>query len=236
MKAFRVSSLLTCSAIALALAAAAPTAKADSYSVTGSFPSTSTDFTDLSLSPVAQFNTSLGTLTGVTIELNASGASQTSITQNADVSGTFTFTELSDITLGSTDSSLNTAIGSLGESLSYSNGPITLGAGQTDNLGTVNLTGTPSTKDISSAYFSLFEGPGDLSFDATSSSGYSFIGGGNNQTATITNADIGGITVTYDYSVPPPPSVVPEPGTLVLFGTGLLLMAGLVRRKFHQSR
>jgi hypothetical protein len=42
--------------------------------------------------------------------------------------------------------------------------------------------------------------------------------------------DAGGYaTVTYDYN---PPSGTPEPGTLTLFGTGLLGLAGLVRRKF----
>jgi len=32
---------------------------------------------------------------------------------------------------------------------------------------------------------------------------------------------------------PPPPPQVPEPGSLVLYGTGLLGMAGIIRRKFR---
>lgn len=35
----------------------------------------------------------------------------------------------------------------------------------------------------------------------------------------------------YGYACTPPPSHVPEPGTLTLFGTGLLSIAGLLRRR-----
>lgn len=40
--------------------------------------------------------------------------------------------------------------------------------------------------------------------------------------------------ISASTAAPPPPPQVPEPGTLALFGTGLLAVAGAVRRRFGQ--
>jgi len=94
------------------------------------------------------------------------------------------------------------------------------------------MSGTPVTQTLNSGLGS-FIGLGNVTFDlaaiattTTSSTGGNFTAG------QITDAD-GGVTVTYDYS---PPPVIPEPGTLSLFGTGLLGLAGMLRYKFMKSR
>lgn len=50
---------------------------------------------------------------------------------------------------------------------------------------------------------------------------------------TLVNADIGGGSGQIDFG--PPPAATPEPGTLSLLGTGLLGVAGVVRRRFRMG-
>jgi CO dehydrogenase/acetyl-CoA synthase delta subunit len=62
------------------------------------------------------------------------------------------------------------------------------------------------------------------------------IGADINADAGIIDAglDIGGGNAVFTYSNPPaPPAAAPEPGTLSLMGTGLLGVAGVIRRKFR---
>jgi hypothetical protein len=48
------------------------------------------------------------------------------------------------------------------------------------------------------------------------------------------HGNLGGSTWTVNLTAPPP-SAIPEPGTLTLFGSGLLGLAGILRRKFAKS-
>jgi hypothetical protein len=245
MTTLRNTLLFTLTIAALALVVAVPVAMANTISYTTYIASTPTDFTNLALSPsVSKFNTSLGTLNSVTVKLNVSGSAATSVSEKSGTKGTFKVNESSKVTLGSTNSSLNTALNSLNETVTYSSAittlwnpadPVSPFYPASYNFGTVSLTGTAPTETINPTYFSLFEGAGTLILDASSVSGYSFQGGGNNQTATISNDDSGSVIVTYDYT-PGNPPVVPEPGTLTLFGTGLLGLAGALRYKFMKSR
>lgn len=237
MKAFRISSLLTCSAVALALVSAAPAALADSYTVSAQ----PTNFSGTSLD-VAQFNSSLGTLTSVDITLSGFGTTDITATETAGIPTSVT--ELyTDVALQLTDPNVNLTLDQSltgqplvdGSPISSFN-PLSIAAYGTYNSGSLNLAGTAAydlgiTDDLSG-----YVGNGDLVFYlagiANTTESFS---GGNLNTSQTTDAGAH-ITVTYNYTAPPPPSVVPEPGTLVLFGTGLLIMAGLVRRKFHQSR
>lgn len=65
--------------------------------------------------------------------------------------------------------------------------------------------------------------------------------GGTNENFGLVLADIGGGQANIDFPPPPPgggngnPAATPEPGTLSLMGTGLLGLAGVVRRKFRTA-
>jgi hypothetical protein len=236
MKTLRYSSIIALAIVALALLVAAPVAMASTITQYTYLASTPTDFTNTNLSPtVNQFNPGLGTLNSVTITLDVNGAAETSVTEDANASGNFQVTEESVVVLDSPDSSLDTAIGGLSEDLNYTSSILSLNPFQSIDLGVVSLTGTPVSENIAAAYLSLFVGGGTLTFDASSLSGFGFIGGGDNQTDSISNDDQGKVTITYDYTPGQPPTV-PEPGTLSMFGAGLLGLAGMLRYKFMKSR
>ena len=68
------------------------------------------------------------------------------------------------------------------------------------------------------------------------SGGSTFIGGGNNISAAFSITEGATLSITYDYTAAPPPpaAATPEPSSIVLLGSGVLSLAGLVRRRFTQ--
>lgn len=246
MKAFRISSLLTCSAVALAFVTAAPAALAGTLTVYGSptYPSSTSinEFNTPGQSiSVAQFDSSLGTLDSVEIILTGSASTifQAGLLgpgYSPVTSGTATinsFTNTTTLTLTGSSVNLNLTLSgtdSLGS-------PVVLSTSNTTYISPSAYDLNGSNDELFNSALSEFIGNGDLNFTLTGSAS-------NNANATISSGDIlavggttdAGPTVEAIYNYTPSPSVVPEPGTLVLFGTGLLIMAGLVRRKFHQSR
>ena len=90
--------------------------------------------------------------------------------------------------------------------------------------------------DVKVSGLGIFTGTSSLGFELNSST--QVFGGGTGGTLTTgqkNNASGGTISVTYNYSAPGPTPTVPEPGTLTMFGTGLLGLAGMLRYKFQRS-
>ena len=231
MKAFRNATL---SLAALALVAAVPTAQADSISYSATVPSTETDFGPDALT-VNQFHSSLGTLTKVIIQLNGGG--------NTDFVVTATNPD-SPTTLNELDPYVKLELTGLGisgtgvDKLTTSdpnvdlNGPVYVYFGTPYDTGLLSFTDPGYSKSLTSS-LSAFIGNGNLTYDlSTYTSLLSDIGGGEYTTGQTTYVDAQ-LEITYDYT---PGSVVPEPGTLIMFGTGLLGLAGMLRYKLHRSR
>lgn len=228
MKTLRTSSFITIAIVALALLVAAPIAIADDIQ-TGSISLTTTDFSGLPIS-VAQFDPSLGTLNSITITLTGDNLASTTVHNPTGAEIVFELDEQTQLTLTNSLA----GVGTLAETLTYSYPSVDVLAGGTNNLGPNSFNGTAASESVASADFAQFEGLGDVNFLIGSLSGYTALGGGNNAQITISNQDDATVTIDYNYGELPPPGV-PEPGTMSLFGTGLLGLAGMLRSRFSKS-
>jgi hypothetical protein len=248
MKTLRITSIITLAVVALALVAA-PVALADSITYTSNtVPDTTSISSNMGTLSVNQFNNISGTYAGDTlnsiiitlygqgsviftaelIQLTGSGGNLTvdSLTTNVTLKATGasspvnlnlsgTYTPGSPIVI--------TTPGAGGEVTTPSTtiplGSVSSGT-LTDATDLANFTGTGFENFILSGLAPVF-------YTGSVSDGYLAAVGGT--------TDAGGYaTVTYNYSGGETPGV-PEPGTLSLFGTGLLGLAGMLRYKFSKA-
>jgi len=222
--------------IILAIAVATSVASANSVSFYASMPTTLTDFGPVAMN-VNQFDSSLGTLTKVILTLNGAGTTDFEITSNDPNQIPTVLKQLDPyVHLNLTGTGIT---GTAFDPMSITDPGVGYPPGVTvAYLATYDTTPLAMydygyTKNITTG-LSPFIGNGTLTYDLSTTTGLlSDITGGNYTTGQTTYANAN-FEITYDYE--PPPSGTPEPGTLSLFGTGLLGLAGMLRHKFAKSR
>lgn len=94
---------------------------------------------------------------------------------------------------------------------------------------TQTVTSTVTLSDAAS--LAAFTGSGDFGLTLSALANDSYFGGGGNFLANLHTAVSSTFTVQYDVSISQTPTATPEPSGLILLGTGLLSVAGMMRRR-----
>jgi len=252
MIGFRFSKFVPQTIIALVFVVAASISQASSVTYTATVPTQLTDLTNAALIPALPMYRFGNTLTGVSITIQGAGTvTFNSITNNGASSGTVIATQGTSLWLDDLNSaSIDSLLGPLQANIAGST-PGVVGAHNVINGGTViaahstvgplgpyTMGGSLASESFSSpADLALFQGSvgGNdlLDFVMSTYSDTVFTTNGSNNFDAVYSEIAGAtVTITYDYTGT---AFTPEPGTLTMFGTGLLGLAGLLRFKFRKS-
>lgn len=222
--------------MAILLSLTSPAAKGQMVTYNGSISPTTLGGSLTTTLP--EFNSSLGTLTGVQVTLDLTATPYAQVINFSDSPITFDSGSYTSETFGPSTPEGNWTVSYFSDSWQLTAPTVTTGdiSGSGQSVSPFQILtfigGTSASADLTSASgldFSDYTGAGTLVFGITGpgyfSGGGAFYNGGNGLGGG--GADLTGTaSVTYDYVAP-----VPEPTTIAFVATGLMAATLLIRRR-----
>lgn len=225
--------------IAAALAAVALCAGAQAATVSDSFTNTlqTTDFTNQT-GTLDLFNTSLGTLTGVSLTLYGHSVTDLTLTNTSSSVSDANASSRTRLTFSSSIGGLSSIIGGAYKiQLLPTTDDVTLNPGESVGFNALSDNGSFVVSGLNAILSAFNASAGHNTFTISCSSTtrlLTSVSGGNSDATQNTQANCGA-AVTYTYTAAPtPPTPTPEPASLALVGLGLAGV-GVVRKKAKKA-
>jgi len=208
-------------------------ANAQALVITDSFTNVH-ETTEISqIGALSMFDSGLGTLDSVTLEIFGESISDTELLNTASGPQLFQFDSVLNFFLDLSAVGVTPPAPAFTTDLASTGGFVDLAANDQLDLGVKTDSGSWSVTLVG-ADLASFIGVGDFSVGCSTISGSTFTGGGgniNNRQDTTAKCD-GNISYTYTATtVTPPPGLVPAPASLLLMGIGLLGFVASSKRK-----
>jgi len=216
----------------LALTAAAATASAATISFSNTATAAgNTTFVDFGLS---KFDTTLGTLTGVTLTINEFSVQGSFTATNnlgdGTLAGFITTARLRQNAVNSLGFTAQEGTAEAGDNLTISPAPgvgytLLQGVPQTFTLTELVFVSAAST-NVDSSFWSAYQGSGNILFQLRNNPNAT-VSSGDGSFNTIAATSFADLTVTYTYT----PAPIPEPSTYGAILGGLALVGAAIRRR-----
>ena len=212
--------------LVLGFALASVNAFAGSITFSGSFGPTTNPFT--TITNLSAFDPALGTLTSITFSISGQSSGTIAVTNNSSASSNYDVTINANLRFQDPSNNILVSVLPFFEDPSFAVGA---GATRSDSGTSGSSTNAATIFSGFTPYVGTAHSPGTLAFSVRGSGSFG-ADGATPVSVTATTAGVGTDSVTYNFTAP---SSTPEPATITLFGSALVGLGFLARKRSKKA-